>query len=81
MLKKIKNIVAKGEIAHFEQLLLLSQCFKKSSAARASESVYMWESVNQSVQSYEYQQKILSSIMIQFKIDFCMNQVTTRTCQ
>ena len=31
--------MAKGEIARFEQFLLLSQCFKKPSAAEASESV------------------------------------------
>ena len=35
----------KEEIAHFEQFPLLSQCFKKSSAAEASESVCMWERV------------------------------------
>ena len=33
---KLENIVAKGEIAHFEQFLLLSLCFKKPSAAGAS---------------------------------------------
>ena len=33
--------MAKGEIARFEQFLLLSQCFPKSSAAEVSESVYM----------------------------------------
>ena len=38
---KSGNIVAKGEIACFEQFLLLSLCFKKLSAAEASESVYM----------------------------------------
>ena len=31
------------EIARFEQLLLLSQCFQKLSAAEASESVCVWE--------------------------------------
>ena len=35
----------KGEIACFEQFLLLSQCFQKSSTAEASESVYRWERV------------------------------------
>ena len=43
LLNKVENNVAKGEIAHFEQFLLLPQCFKKSSAAKASESVSMWE--------------------------------------
>ena len=46
LLDKIENIVAKGEIARFEKFLLLSQCFQKSSAADASESVYMRERIN-----------------------------------
>ena len=41
----MENIVAKGEIACFEQFLLLSLCFEKSSAAEASKSVYMRERV------------------------------------
>ena len=44
--KKVANIMARGEIARFEQFLLLSECFQKSSAAESSESVYMWERVN-----------------------------------
>ena len=44
--QKVKNIVAKGEIARFEQFLLLSLCFQKPSATEASESVYMRERVN-----------------------------------
>ena len=31
--EKIENFVAKGEIACFEQFLLLSQCFQKTCAA------------------------------------------------
>ena len=46
LLKKVGNIVAKGVIACFEQFLLLSQCFQKSSASEAVESIYMWEIVN-----------------------------------
>ena len=46
LLNKLENIVAKGNIVHYEQFLNMSQCFKKSSAAEASESVCMWESVN-----------------------------------
>ena len=42
---KIENINAKGEIACFEQFLLFSQCFQKSSAEEASKSVYLWERV------------------------------------
>ena len=38
-LKRVENIVVKGEIARFEQFLLLSQCFPMSSAAEALESV------------------------------------------
>ena len=36
-----------GEIAHFEQFLLLLHCFHKSSAAEVSENVCMLESVKQ----------------------------------
>ena len=39
---KVENIVANEE---FEQFLLLSQCFQKTSAADASESVFMREKV------------------------------------
>ena len=40
--QKVENIVAKGEIARFVHYV-----FKKSSAAEASESVYMRERVKQ----------------------------------
>ena len=40
--------MAKGEIAHYEQILLLLQCFQTSSAAEVSESVYMWGKESQS---------------------------------
>ena len=36
LLKGVENIVAKEEIAHYEQFLLLPHCFQKSSAANAS---------------------------------------------
>ena len=42
--------MARGENAHFEQFPLLSQCFQKSTAAEASESVYMWEWVQKKMQ-------------------------------
>ena len=45
LLKIVENIAAKGEIASFEQFLLLPQCSQKSSAAEASESIYIWERV------------------------------------
>ena len=41
-MNRVKNIVAKGEIAHYEQYLLLSKCLQTSSAANASESFNMW---------------------------------------
>ena len=39
LLKKVENIVAKGEIARFEQFLLLSQCFKSCLLQRHRASV------------------------------------------
>ena len=49
MTKSDKNIVAKGEIARFEQFLLLSLRFQKAVCYRgASESVYMRERVKPS---------------------------------
>ena len=42
---KVENIVAKGEIARFEQFLLLSLCFQKAVCSNSSESVYMRERV------------------------------------
>ena len=33
LFNRVENIVAKGEITHYEQFRLLSQCFQKSSAA------------------------------------------------
>ena len=45
-LYRVENIVAKGEIAHQEQLLLLPQCFQKPSASEPSESFCMWVRVN-----------------------------------
>ena len=46
LMKKVENIVAKGEIARSKQFLLSSQCFQKSSATEASKSFYMWERIN-----------------------------------
>ena len=54
LITRVENIVAKEEIAHYEQILLLSQCFQKSSAAKASESVCMLERVKH--QAYRSQQ-------------------------
>ena len=45
IVKKVENIVAKGEIAHHEQFHLWPQCFQKSSAAISSKCVCRWERV------------------------------------
>ena len=44
--KKVESIVAKGAIARFEEIFLLSQSFQTSSAADASRCVYRLERVN-----------------------------------
>ena len=43
---RVENIVAKGEIAHYNQIRILPQCFQKMSAAEASKGLCMWERVN-----------------------------------
>ena len=45
IINEYENIAAKGEIAHNEQFLLLTQCFKKLYPAEVSESFCMWERV------------------------------------
>ena len=45
LLKNVENIVAKEEIAHYEQFHLLRQWFLKLSAADASENFFVWEKV------------------------------------
>ena len=62
LLKKVENIVTKGEIAHLEQFLLLSHCFQKSPRAlvTTSESINMWERV-----------KDTSLIESAFSLSFC----------
>ena len=42
-IEKVENVTTKGEIARFEQFLLLPQGFQRYSTTYASESVYMWE--------------------------------------
>ena len=41
--KLVENTVGKGEIAHYEQILLLPQCFQKACFPGASEGVIVWE--------------------------------------
>ena len=36
----VENIVGKGEIAHYEQFLLLQQCFQKQSVVGVETSIY-----------------------------------------
>ena len=71
LLNRVENIVSKEEIACFEQFLRLSQSFQKSSAAEASESVYMWERVNILAEPVNVHGHILCTILF---IDSC-NQI------
>ena len=41
----VENTVAKGEIARYEQFLLLPQCFQKACFPGASKGVVVWKSV------------------------------------
>ena len=45
---RAENIVGKEEIAHYEQFLLLPQCFQKASFPEAPKGVIVWEWVNTS---------------------------------
>ena len=40
--QRVENTTAKVGIPHYEQFLLLPECFQKSYAAKVSESDYMW---------------------------------------
>ena len=42
----VENTVDKGEIARYEQFLLLPQCFQKACFPGASKVVIVWEWVN-----------------------------------
>ena len=44
--KRIENTVGKGEIAHYKQFLLYSQCFRKACFPGVSKGVTVWEWVN-----------------------------------
>ena len=41
LLNKVEIDVTNGEVDRYEQVLLFSQCFRKSSAAEASKSIYI----------------------------------------
>ena len=44
--KQVENTVGKGEIAHYEQFLLFSQCFQKAWLPGVSKGVIVLEWVN-----------------------------------
>ena len=55
ILDKVQNIVAKGEITVYEQVLLLPQSFQHTSSADASKCVCKLERINQiCIQWYYY---------------------------
>ena len=58
----VENVLARGEISCFEQFLLLSRCFKDLSAAVVSESVCMWEIVNNTSKGSLLQGYLISCI-------------------
>ena len=41
--KRVENIVGKGEIARYEQVLLFPPCFQKASFPGSSKGVIVWE--------------------------------------
>ena len=47
--KQVENTVGKGEIALYEQFLLIPQCFQKACFPEASKGVIVWEWVNRIV--------------------------------
>ena len=80
--KTVENIVAKGEIARFQQFLHLPHCFQKSSAADASKCVCKWERVKYfCLCLYEGQNALLSvqqkSLLTFYSIplQFCCKKV------
>ena len=44
--KRVENTVGKGEIAHYEQFLLFSQCFEKACFPGVSKCVNVWKWIN-----------------------------------
>ena len=43
---RVENTVRKGEVARYEQFLLLQQCFQKACFPGASKGVIVWKWVN-----------------------------------
>ena len=60
-LNRVEHIVAKGEIAHHEQFLLLPQCFQKSSASNAPECDCKWKRVGNSNKCIRYKVNTMSN--------------------
>ena len=46
LLNEVESVVTKVDMAHYEQHLLLPQCFQKLCADKASEKDYMLEMAN-----------------------------------
>ena len=55
----VENTVGKGEIARYEQFLLLPQCFQNACLPGVSKGVIVWEWVN------TYKKKALNMKMLQ----------------
>ena len=62
---RLENIVAKREIAHYEQIPFWPQCFQKSSAAEASESIWIFILTSQH-----------TFVLLKIKIDFFSPQLS-----
>ena len=53
--KRVENTVGKGEIAHYEQLLLFPQCFQNTCNADMLKQGLVWERVKTKAQSIKIQ--------------------------
>ena len=52
LLNRVENIVANGEIVHYEQFFHFPHCFQKSFAADASKCVCKWERVMRQTEQF-----------------------------
>ena len=62
--KQVENTVGKGEIARYEQFLLLPQCFQKACFPGASKGVIVWEWVTLSQTSPSF---YMSAVQVLWK--------------
>ena len=69
--------MAKGEIACFEQFLLLSQCFQNVCAAEASESFCMWERAKfyNKYESVNEKSVYFWTVEVQFSLNICYDLI------